>query len=334
VASDRSLSACALRQAAALVAQRLADFAPNVVIDYLDDAVLASVAEDDLTAVQAVAQGDTELRAMLETAPGTRGRARLTIMTGGITLHPVGVPTQLTLTPDTAVPGGTIQVGIIVGTESEDWTVRLELRPGGIALGAWTADSCGSITASAALPAGLTPGNYTAAAVSADGSDLASAPLTVSETGSQPILRLPDIAVTPKEVKAGGTVQIGLTKLHPSTSVVVVLRPAGTELATWTADQNGAINSSVTLPAGLAAGDYDLAFVQRQETLPHYDLGAVAIKVTATGSSAVPRSSTDLPQTGLGNGPAMAVLAVSAVLLGAAGVGVAGGRPRGAPANM
>jgi hypothetical protein len=139
-----------------------------------------------------------------------------------------------------------------------------------------------------------------------------------------PIGRVAAIAVTPKEVKAGGTVQVGLTNLVPSAVVVVVLRPAGTDLATWTADQNGVIRSSVTLPTGLAAGDYVLAFFQRVTGVSDFELGAVAIKVTGTASS-VPRSSTDLPPTGSRGGLALAVL------LGAAGVGAAVWRRRAVP---
>jgi LPXTG-motif cell wall-anchored protein len=151
-----------------------------------------------------------------------------------------------------------------------------------------------------------------------EGEDAEPEPSPSQTTLAPPGLRLPKVAVTPQEVTAGGTVQIALTEMNADQPVRVVLRPGGTVLADWVADEAGSVSSSVTLPAALAAGNYTLAFVFHQEGPEDFDLGTAPLKVTA-GAASVPRSSTDLPQTGSGS----AVAGVSAGLLALVGLGLA-----------
>jgi hypothetical protein len=144
-------------------------------------------------------------------------------------------------------------------------------------------------------------------------------------TAVPPVLRIPKVAVTPQEVAVGGTIQIELTELDPGMKIGVVLRPVGTVLATWVSDADGKIASSVTLPSGLVAGDYVIAFVYQPEGVQGgTELATAAIKVTGAGGVATPpRSATDLPVSGSTSG-AMVI----AGLLILAGVGMASWRRR------
>jgi hypothetical protein len=169
----------------------------------------------------------------------------------------------------------------------------------------------------------------------AEGYPIVAKPGTLEETtptptesfeATHPILLLPKVTLTPTTVLPGGIVQIALTNMNPNTPVTVELRPGGAMLADWVADANGSVRSSVTLPIGLAAGDYTLAFLRNSEEVGHpTELGTAALEVSGDGSGPQPRSSTDLAVTGAGWGPSLIVVAGLLLL---AGVGVSVWRRR------
>jgi hypothetical protein len=145
-------------------------------------------------------------------------------------------------------------------------------------------------------------------------------------TAFPPVLHFPEIGVTPLTVAPGGTVQVSLAGTNSGLAVTAVLRPGETVLAEWVADNAGNVAASITLPAGLAAGDYVLAFVYRvgQAETP---LGSVAIKVAQGSSVEPPSSATDVPDT---RGLAGVGLVVLVVVVALVGVGAATVRRRSA----
>ncbi|MDR2373482.1 MAG: LPXTG cell wall anchor domain-containing protein [Bifidobacteriaceae bacterium] len=140
-----------------------------------------------------------------------------------------------------------------------------------------------------------------------------------SEPVVPPVLRQPQVAVAPTTALAGATVRVTLTGTEPNLPVRVVLRPAGTVLADWVTDVDGNVAASLTLPAGLATGDYVLAFVW---PLPpnEVELATQAIKVGPAAGKTPGDSATDLPRTGPDPLVGLAVAAGLALAAGAGGV--------------
>jgi alpha-L-fucosidase len=103
----------------------------------------------------------------------------------------------------------------------------------------------------------------------------------------------PRIVVEPTSVKAGGVVRVSVSGLAPLAAVRAELQPGGAVLADWIADQDGAISASLTLPAGLVAGSYNLVFWLTGAD-PPAKFGSAPITVEAAGGS-LPRSATDVP---------------------------------------
>ena len=78
----------------------------------------------------------------------------------------------------------------------------------------------------------------------------------------------PEIVVTPGTVTEGGTISVTGKFCNPGENVVITLRPAATGnraipaegivVATTTADENGAFNTSFDLPPEATAGSYEV----------------------------------------------------------------------------
>lgn len=168
----------------------------------------------------------------------------------------------------------------------------------------------------------------------------------VAEASTEPTG--PVIDLGSPTVVAGGTIPIELSGLTPGAEVDIVLVPVGFDtvalevaalqfgaaaafvpaavefpllLGSFTADENGEVSGSVTIPADVPAGDYRLLAIVDGVEVASVDLGVTAAAdgegTGGTGGAGGSGGAGSLPTTGAGNLSWMLLLAFALIAAGA-----------------
>jgi 5-hydroxyisourate hydrolase-like protein (transthyretin family) len=190
---------------------------------------------------------------------GTPAEAPLTVITGAeqcetapaITVAPSSVPAGETVT----VVGTGFPAGVDVTLQLTD----AEGNPVGEPITVTPDEDCG-FTTDYTVPEGTEPGDYEVVAEPEDGSEGATAPLTV--TGAEQCESAPELTVTPSSAQAGTDVTVVGTGFPAGVDVTLQLtdaegNPVG-EPVTVTPDETCSFTTDYTIPEGTEPGDYEV----------------------------------------------------------------------------
>lgn len=181
----------------------------------------------------------------------------------GLTVEPIVYATALALDPDTVLDGGTT---IVRGTGfAPDEAIVLDAPGGTIDL---TADDAGGFEAPVTVPVGTAAGEYPVGAVGA----VSATPATVDLAVENEVFTT-TVTATPNPVLPGGLLAVSGAGFAAGEEVTVTFAGAST---TATADDDGAFEVSLAVPAGTAAADYQVVATGADSGIPASSAVAVA----------------------------------------------------------
>ncbi|MFB7798673.1 choice-of-anchor G family protein [Isoptericola sp. NPDC056134] len=211
--------------------------------------------------------------------------------TGATADAPLAVtgPPSVAVDPGTVPAGGTTTVTGGGFTPGEDVTVQLtdeDGEPVGDAV-TTTATDAGTIEVELTVPADAAPGDHTVVATDSSGAT-ADAPLTVTAA--------PTVAVDPGTVPAGGTTTVTGAGFTPGEDVTVQLtddagNPVGDPVTT-TADDSGAVEVDLPVPAGTTPGGYTVVASDVTGATAEAPLAVTAAPTIAADPGTVPAGGT------------------------------------------
>jgi hypothetical protein len=193
----------------------------------------------------------------------------------------------LTLTPSTVAPGGTVTVTGIGFTPSESVTLTTS---DGYTLGTVTADSAGNVNQAITVPSTIPTGTKTVTARGLTSGRTGVATVAISGTGAG----AGAIGVSPSTLGPGQPGTLTASGFSPGETVAFTTSD-GYTLGTATADANGNVSQTFTLPANISGGTKSV--VARGLTSGRTAGGSLVVSGTTVPTIASSPTGVTLPAT-------------------------------------
>ncbi len=222
---------------------------------------------------------------------GTDGPTQLSAETGLEVIAATAANPNVVVSPDSVLPGEEIDVTGDGYAPNSPVVVEVRDEAGNVIATVETVtDAEGGFNVKVVVPANTPAGNYQVNAKDGQGNE-DSAPLTVRTAAVGTCAADPGIAITPGEVKAGGTAQLtGSGHTAGETLTITVVNSAGQPIEIAAAGAAGTASTSftvvvgndcsfvidITIPKGTSAGDYEVIATDKDGN----EKGKASLKVT------------------------------------------------------